>query len=149
MFEEKYSSFLDEFGKGRKMVMSTAADGIVSSRMMSVVQTNGVFYFQTDRTMRKYRQICENRSVALCIDNIQIEGTAVEQGTPSEHKVFSELFREYFRGSYDAYSSLENERVFGIEPVFVQRWIYMDGVPYIERFYVSEKRYTIEEYKGE
>lgn len=148
MFEEKYRSFLEEFGKGRKMVLSTAADGIVSSRMMSVVQSGGVFYFQTDRTMRKYRQICENRNVALCIDNIQIEGIAKEEGTPSECKLFSELFGECFEGSYDAYSSLENERVFGVEPVFVQRWVYADGAPYVEIFFVTEKHYTIEKYVG-
>ena len=148
MFEEKYKEFLADLGKGRKMVLSTAANGKVSSRMMSVVQRDGVLYFQTDRTMRKYWQICENHNVALCIDNIQIEGKADGAGRPTEHKVFSELFEECFKGSFDAYSTLENERVFEVHPVFVQRWIYRDGVPYIERFFVTEKRYIIEKYQG-
>lgn len=148
MFEEKYSDFLSEFGKGRKMVLSTSADGIVSSRMMSVVQQDGIFYFQTDTALRKYLQLVKNNNAALCIDNIQIEGRAEEEGHPLKHEVFSKLFSECFRGSFDAYSSLENERVFAVTPVFIQRWIYNDGKPYIERFFVSEKRYTMEEYTG-
>ena len=68
VFSEKMQSLLADFGKGRKMVLSTSAEGLVSSRMMSVVQLDGIFYFQTDMTMKKYRQIAQNHHVALCID---------------------------------------------------------------------------------
>ena len=148
MFTEKYKEFLNDFGNSRTMVLSTSANGKVSSRMMSVVQHEGVFYFQTDRTMRKYWQICENPNVALCIDNIQIEGKADGAGRPLEHKIFSKLFSEQFKGSFDTYSSLENERVFEVRPTFVQRWLYIDGVPYIERFYINDRRYSKERYDG-
>lgn len=148
MFDEKYADFLVEFGKGRKMVLSTSANGKVSSRMMSIVQKDGIFYFQTDRTMRKYWQISENPNVALCIDNIQIEGKAEGAGRPTENQVFSELFKECFKGSFDAYSALENERVFVVRPVFVQRWQYVDGEPYVERFYINKKQYSMEKYYG-
>ena len=148
MFKEKYKEFLDDFGEGRTMVLSTSANEKFSSRMMSIVQHEGVFYFQTDRTMRKYWQICENRNVALCIDNIQIEGKADGAGRPNEHKIFSELFRKQFKGSADAYSSLDNERVFEVRPTFIQRWLYIDGVPYIERFFINDKRYSLEKYDG-
>ncbi len=91
----------------------------------------------------------ENHNVALCIDNIQIEGLAEEMGKPLDHKIFSKLFSQQHKGSFDAYSSLENERVFEVRPVFVQRWLYIGTVPYIERFYVEEKRYIKEKYNGE
>ena len=73
-FDEKYNNFFDEFGKGKAMVLSSSENNIVSSRMMSVVQANGLFYFQTDKTFRKYSQLIANPQVALCINNIQIEG---------------------------------------------------------------------------
>ena len=149
MFAEKYNELLSGFGKGRTMVLSTSAGGLVSSRMMSIVQQDGIFYFQTDKTMRKYHQIMENHNVALCMDNIQIEGVAEEMGKPLDHKIFSKLFSQQHKGSFDAYSSLENERVFEVRPVFVQRWLYIGTVPYIERFYVEEKRYIKEKYNGE
>ena len=130
------------------MVLSTSANNKVSSRMMSVVHHEGVFYFQTDRTMRKYWQISENPNVALCIDNIQIEGRADGAGRPLEHPVFAGIFKDCFKGSYDAYSAMENERVFEVRPTFIERWKYLDGEPYIERFYINEKRYSMEKYDG-
>lgn len=148
MFSEKYNTFLGEFGNGRKMVLSTADNNSVSSRMMSVVQAEGVFYFQTDKAMRKYKQLTANNKVALCTDNIQIEGIAEAEGRPLDHPIFGDLFKKCFKGSYDAYSSLENEVVFSIRPVFVQRWIYVEGVPYIEKYNIIDQRYTMEKYDG-
>lgn len=85
-FSKKLSDFLDEFGKGRKLVLSTADNNKVTSRMMSIVQINGSFYFQTDKTFRKYQQINNNPFVALCIDNMQIEGVCKEIGHPIENE---------------------------------------------------------------
>lgn len=52
LFNDKYNVFLAEFGQRRKMVLSTSENNKVSSRMMSVIQVNGKFYFQTDVTMK-------------------------------------------------------------------------------------------------
>lgn len=148
-FQEKLSGFLSEFGRGRKMVLSTTENGRVSSRMMSVVRIGGEFYFQTDLTMRKYRQLSANPNAALCIDNIQIEGRCSEAGRPLENEDYCRVFRECFKGSFDAYSALENERLFAFRPLYIQRWVYEGGLPYIERFDVEAQLYSYEEYKGE
>ena len=113
-FDENYHLFLNDFGKGRKAVLSTTENNIVSSRMMSVVQIDGIFYFQTDNTFRKYRQLTQNHNVALCIDNIQIESEAEEIGHPLKNPDFCKVFEECFKGSFDAYTSLENERLFAV-----------------------------------
>ena len=76
-FQEKLESFYSDFGTGKTMVLSTSADGIVSSRMMSVVLIDGKFFFQTDKELRKYSQLKNNKNVALCIDNIQILKTLI------------------------------------------------------------------------
>ena len=81
-FIERYEAFLTEFGQGRKMVLSTSENDRVSSRMMSIVLINGIFCFQTDTELRKYHQLTVNPNVALCIDNIQIEGICSEKGRP-------------------------------------------------------------------
>ena len=51
---DKTKEFYEGFGCGKKMVLSTLQSDKVSSRMMSVVLINGIFYFQTDKTFRKY-----------------------------------------------------------------------------------------------
>ncbi len=148
LFNDKYNAFLIELGQGRKMVLSTSENNRVSSRMMSVIQFDGMFYFQTDNTMKKYRQIKSNRNVALCIDNIQIEGICEEKGRPLDNIQFCDIYQKCFRGSFDAYSSLKNERLFVVKPLFVERWIYRNGVPYMETFDVENKQYNYKEYLG-
>ncbi len=148
MFWEKYDEFLTEFGKGRKMVLATSLDDRVSSRMMSVVLIKGLFYFQTDVILGKYRQLKGNPNVALCIDNIQIEGVCEEIGHPMDNDAFCEHFQQCFKGSYDAYTVLKNERLFVVKPTFIERWVYKDGIPYIERFDTEAQRYEINQYIG-
>ena len=116
--------------------------------MMSIVQINGIFYFQTDKTFRKYRQLTQNHNVALCIDNIQIESEAEEIGHPLTNSDFCKVFEEYFKGSFDAYTSLENERLFAVKPAYIQRWIYKNGSPYIESFDFKTNTYKFEQYIG-
>lgn len=147
-FSQRYEAFLSEFGKGRKMVLSTSENNRVSSRMMSVVQIDGTFYFQTDITFKKYHQIISNPNAALCIDNIQIEGICKEIGQPLRSATFCDTFQECFKGSFEAYSSLKNERLFAVEPMYIERWIYKDGVPYIETFDIKKQEHKLTGYIG-
>ena len=148
-FSDKIILFFSDFGKGRKMVLSSSENNRVSSRMMSIVQIDGIFYFQTDITMKKYHQITSNPNVALCIDNIQIEGICEEKGHPLKNADFCSVFQECFKGSFDAYSSLKNERLFAVKPVYIERWIYKDGIPYVETFDVNTLQYSLDRYSGE
>lgn len=148
LFEDRIEAFFTDFGKSKKMVLSTSENDRVSSRMMSIVQIDGEFYFQTDKKMKKYRQLLANHQVALCIDNIQIEGFSEEIGHPLENLAFCSAFQECFKGSYDAYSSLKNERLFVVRPFYIERWIYKNGLPYIETFCFRNRQYGFEQYTG-
>lgn len=147
-FTNEYNMFLENFGNGRTMVLSTSENNIVSSRMMSVIRIGDNFYFQTDITFRKYRQLTSNRSASLCADNIQIEGICEELGHPLNNASFCEMFRKCFKGSYDAYTALKNERLFRLTPTFIERWIYKDGEPYIETYDIKTRTYSLNKYIG-
>lgn len=146
-FKKTYESFLETFGQGKTMVLSTSFQDKVTSRMMSIVLINGKFYFQTDQNFRKYKQLCSNPNVALCSDNIQIEGRCKEIGHPTIHTEFCKAYQSCFKGSYEAYTALEDERLFEIEPIYIQRWLYIEGKPFIEVFQVENQEYTLNEYK--
>lgn len=130
------------------MVLSTSQNNRVSSRMMSIVQIQGEFYFQTDITMRKYHQLKFNQNVALCIDNIQVEGVCEEKCHPLDDEAFRGVYKKCFQGSFDSYSALKNERLFAVRPLFVERWVYSNGVPYVETFDVEKKQYSYKKYLG-
>ena len=148
IFSEKYDAFLKEFDKGKTMVLSSSENDKVTSRMMSIVCIDGQFYFQTDKTFRKYHQLISNPYVALCIDNIQVEGICEEIGRPIDNPSFCEKFKACFESSYKAYSELENERVFVVRPLFIERWVYKDGKAYMENFYVENQKYELNQYIG-
>lgn len=147
-FERKADEFYCEFGKGKHMVLSTAEGNKVFSRMMSIVQMDGIFYFQTDLTLRKYSQLINNNNVALCIDNIQIEGQSREIGHPLKNVAFCCAYRDCFKGSFEAYSSLKNERLFEVKPLKIERWVYEDRNPYIEILDFENRQYSLERYSG-
>lgn len=147
-FENQFSVFLNEYGKGRQMVLSTSLHDKVTSRMMSVILKDGDFYFQTDKTFRKYNQLIKNENVALCIDNIQIEGVCKELGHPLENSFFCSIYKECFQDSYEKYSSLTNETLFVVTPLYIERWIYKDAIPFVETFDVAKREYYLYEYKN-
>ena len=149
LFGEAYKKFWEELGESRTMVLSTSLHDVVTSRMMSLVVLDERFFFQTDRSFRKYEQIKANPHVALCADNIQIEGECREVGLPIGNPDFCRAYEKYFRSSFRRYSRLENERLFVVTPTFIERWCYVDGEPFVEMFEVEKKNYIWKRYDGE
>lgn len=147
-FLTAYESFYKELGESKKMVLSTSLKDDVTSRMISIVVLDKKIYFQTDRTSRKYEQIRRNPKVSLCIDNIQIEGYCEKAGVPSDNAEFIDAYKKHFLSSYTRYSCLKNERLFAVTPTYVERWLYIDGVPYIEVLDLVHRRYEIRQYIG-
>lgn len=141
MFQQYAKELFQEIEPGKKMVLSTSYQDHVTSRLMSVIAINGKFYFQTDSGFRKYEQIIRNSRAALCFDNIQIEGVCRELGHPSAIPEFCECYRNRFPGSYEKYTGLRSERVFEIQPTYIQKWIYVDGKPFIEQFDFTQQEY--------
>lgn len=148
VFEENFKAFLGEFTCGKTMVLSSSENDKVTSRMMSIVHIDGLFYFQTDKSFRKYHQLISNPQVALCIENIQVEGMCKEQGHPLENALFCEIYKACFNSSFKRYSFLESERLFVVEPTFVERWRYIEGVPFIETFEVKNREYKMTRYES-
>lgn len=146
-FEKKVNELFSEFGTHETMVLSTSLNDKVSSRMMSIILLDGKFLFQTDRNFRKYSQIKSNPNVALCASNLQIEGVCKEIGNPTDNIEFCRLYREFYPSAYELYSNLGSEVLFGIEPVFIQKWIYENGKPYIETWDFSSKNYEKRSYE--
>ncbi|MEG0514174.1 MAG: pyridoxamine 5'-phosphate oxidase family protein [Cetobacterium sp.] len=146
MYEKKLSELFRMIGKARKVVLSTSYDNRVTSRMMSFVIFDNKFYCQTDKTFLKYQQIKSNPNVALCIDNIQIEGIAKNIGKPLENKKFISLFKQYYKTSYEIYSFLENEILLEIEPTFIGVWTYKDFIPVREFYNLKTKEIKEELY---
>ena len=148
-FAANWAALWSGFGPARKMVLATADRERVSARMMSLVQQSGRLYFQTDRTSRKYAQLCANPRIALCADNLQTEGICRELGHPLHHPAFPGLFRAAYPDSFARYTHLANERLFEVTPLYAKRWLYRGGIPFEESFDTARQWYELREYRGQ
>ena len=119
---------------GRKMVLATAGADGPSARMMSVIVREGCLYFQTDRTMRKYRQLAARPRAAFCVDNWQLEGECTLLGHPAQHEWFCRAYRQAFPSSFQRYTMLEEECLFRFVPQYAERWLYEEGQPVLLRW---------------
>lgn len=119
-------------GNKKIMVLATSSENIVTARNMSCIIINKKIYFQTDKTFMKFKQILKNSNVALCVDNIQIEGIAKIKAHPfsEENKEFIETFKEKYNSSYKTYSHLDNEVVVEITPTLITLWKYENEQPF-------------------
>ncbi|MGL4697986.1 pyridoxamine 5'-phosphate oxidase family protein [Enterococcus larvae] len=146
LFENELKKVLAKVAKRGVAVLATSAADHVSSRPVSVVVYDEKIVFQTSTKLLKYQQIQKNQQVALCVDNIQIEGTAVLGGRPSEDHRFSEAYREKHLGSYTNYSHMDSSRVIEVQPQKIIMWVYKDKEPYIVTFQIDAQELEAEYY---
>ncbi len=148
VFYEKTQRLFETLGDHRFMVVATSKNDHVTARTMSVIICDKKLYFQTELTLTKAEQLAANQNVAVCYSNYQIEGTCREIGHPCEpqNKFFLDLFQRHFEGSYQAYSHLDNERVYEVTPLHITVWDYDDGKPYRDYFDIVKAAYRREYY---
>lgn len=132
--------------RNKIMVLATSDNNRVTARSMSIINEGLKIYFQTDKKFLKYIQMENNSKVALCIDNIQIEGTVRINGHPSDNNNtrYRELYKMKHEGSYVKYSMIETEVVIEVIPLLITIWKYINNQPCRDFLFVNEK--AIREY---
>jgi general stress protein 26 len=125
-FKKESEKFFKQLGASKLMVLATSENDRVTARMMSCIIIDGNIYFQTDKKFDKYTQMTANLNVALCIDNIQIEGTASFLGhlLNDENKVFAAAYKRHHKGSFNTYSSLPDNVLVKVVPAKITLWKY-------------------------
>lgn len=145
-FENAYEQLIVDFAEHKNMVLSTSDNNNITSRMMGIIEIESKFYFQGDVDSRKAQQIMQNNKVALCIDNLQIEGTCKIIGLTRENLVFCEKYKKYFLSAYTKYTHLDCSRLFEVTPTYIQKWIYQNSKPFVEKFFFDTREYKKEAY---
>ena len=130
------------------MCLATSQNNIVTARSISVIIYEQKFYFQSDINFLKYQQIKVNPNVALCYNNVQIEGVCKAIGHPlfPENNFFTNLYKQHYKGSFEKYSGLKDEMLFEIMPSKISVWDYEDEKPYQEFYNFHDKSYCKEYY---
>ncbi len=104
--------------------LATAAGDHVTVRTVNTVNVGMKIYFSTDTRLTKFAQISANPKVALCRENVQIEGLARDLGHPltPKNKYFCDLFRRQHPTFFDLYAAVPTQTVVEINPTLITVW---------------------------
>jgi len=75
----------------KSIVLATCSGNRVTARQVCFASKDFTIYFITSKEYDKCKQIEKNNHVALCLDNIQMEGTAAIKGHPGLEENISEM----------------------------------------------------------
>ena len=133
-FAERCAAVFSGMAPGFTAVLATHSGAEISARTMSVLLHGHKFYFQTDGTSGKVRQLQQCPQAALAFDKYQVRGRCVSLGHPmqEDNREIYTLFAAQFPGASRKYSHLEQEKLFCLEPASVRIWRYTDAGAVIE-----------------
>ncbi|MDR1148492.1 MAG: pyridoxamine 5'-phosphate oxidase family protein [Spirochaetaceae bacterium] len=119
-------------GECKIMALATSSQNHPTVRLMSCIIRENKIFFQTGTDLIKYKQICENNRVALCVDNIQMEGIADILGRTNDKKnsAIIDVYKKHYKDSYETYAHNETEVLIEIVLKKIIKWDYENGNPY-------------------
>ena len=130
-FEIEQENIFNKIGENKLAALATSSQNSPTVRTMSIIIKNKKIYFQTGIDLIKFKQICENKNVALSFENIQIEGIANIIGKPVDHDDIMEIYKKYYKNSFENYSNLDKEILIEITLQKIVKWEYdNNGKPY-------------------
>ncbi|MFY9174217.1 MAG: pyridoxamine 5'-phosphate oxidase family protein [Peptococcia bacterium] len=140
-YQEMERELIDLLNQHNLWVLATSSNDKVTARTMSIVNIGLRILMQTGNNSEKYEQIMQNPQVALCRDNIQIEGVARIIGHPLEERNadFIKLYKAKHDIAYELYSHLEDEVVIEILPSKITLWKYIASKPCRDFIYPQER----------
>jgi len=123
-FELKSKEIEKTLKRGKSIVLCTSNGNKVAARAVYYCLFNGHIYFVTSKAYNKCKQIEKNNNVALCIENIQIEGIATILGHATL-EVNNKIFEYIQKNCSDIYkfTKYKNTVLIEIKINNVEMWI--------------------------
>ena len=100
--------------KANVIVVSTSLKDHVTSRTVNCFSDGLNLYFVTSKAYTKYKQLLKNHSIAVCKDNLQLEGVAEIKGHPNNNNIV--IDDEEAKKYIDQYSKYKNAVLIKIVP---------------------------------
>lgn len=139
-YEQLKHEVIHALNNNRVWVLSTASGDYVTSRSMSIINKDLEIYFQTHSTYVKSDQMQNNHHVALCFNNISIEGEAEMIGSWRDEKnhELMDMYQSVHPASFKAYGMLEGQVVYRVIPTKIKLWKYINGIPIRQYLMIKE-----------
>lgn len=139
--KEEKIRFLEQ---NESIVLATSLNNRVTARTVSYASEGLTIIFFTFATLKKLAQIKANRKVALCIDNMSIEGIARIVGSPQKERNqrFVEIYKKKLPGTFERWFSLIPESIVfvTVTPTLIVSWVTKDDKHFLEYLDLKGKR---------
>ncbi|WP_432664471.1 pyridoxamine 5'-phosphate oxidase family protein [Wukongibacter baidiensis] len=121
LFEKEVIQLLS---KKTQMAVATCNKNRVTVRTVYVICQGTKVFFITKKAYTKYKQIIKNPNVALCVDNIQIEGVAQIKGHPNDdqNKEIIDFCLKHGYEDFKRYMRYKNIVLIQVEPSLITLW---------------------------
>jgi uncharacterized pyridoxamine 5'-phosphate oxidase family protein len=131
-YQVELEKIYTHIGECKIMALATSSQNHPTVRLVSCIVYEHKIFFQTGTDLIKYKQICDNNRVALCVDNIQLEGVAAILGKTNDKQntEIMEVYKKHYKNSYETYMHNETEVLIKIVLTKIIKWDYENGKPY-------------------
>lgn len=131
-FEIEKIEFLENIKKYKDIVLSTCQGNIVTSRTVSFINHEFMFYILTSINSNKCKQINENENVSLCVGDLQMEGKAKIIGHPMSESnlTLSDMYKEKHMEYYSRFARYKFATYIEIKCTYIKQWRTLSGKDY-------------------
>ncbi len=140
-YTEMRTKIIDRLKEQKNVVLATCENGKVTARTVYCTSNELKIYFMTSKAYAKYKQIIKNTLVAMCFNNVQIQGRAVILGHPSSDENKEILERcEHLDKEFMYWAKYKNTVLIEVDITEVECWN-NNGRKYID--VLNKKSYRI------
>jgi len=128
------------------MILATSYDNRVTARTVTFASKGLDIYFMSWSHHKKCVQIRGNPRVALCRDNVSIEGFAEILGNPldEKNKEVAEIYRNKLPRDFDGFARIPGMVMAKVTPTFMVSWIRVENRFFLEHLDLENKRAYLE-----
>lgn len=140
-FEEVREQKIRFLDSHHVIVLATSYDNRVTARTVTYATKGLEIYFMSWDHHKKIIQIRGNPKVALCRDNMSVEGVAKILGSPLEekNKECAEIFREKYPRDFEGYAHITGMVIVKVEPTLIVSWVRRDDRFFLEYLDLKNK----------
>lgn len=123
-YEEKKRDVINVLENNQYIVLATGDSKRISARQVWFASDDLKILFITSKAYDKYKQIEKNNNVALCLENVQMEGVATIKGHPNleENSKEKSICLNKNKDVFEKYSKYKNTVLIEIVVQHVKMW---------------------------
>jgi len=123
-YEELKREVIHRLENSNSIVLATCSNNRVTAREVYFASYDFCIYFVTSKAFDKYKQIEKNTKVALCLGNIQMEGTAIIKGNPNltENENLTAICLNKIKKEFEQFFKYKNTTLIEVVASCVELW---------------------------